>query len=187
MTDEALIAGCLQGSERHFNALYDAYASVLYAICLRYAEDSDEANDILQEGFIKVFQQLKTFDKEKGSLEGWLKRIFVNQSIDNYRRKKKMIKTVPADDLEEDIREDSEGLEGEVSITESQIMELIKEMPQGFRTVFNLYAVEKMKHKEIAEELGISESTSKTQYIRAKKIMQDKIKRFYTLNKSVVQ
>jgi RNA polymerase sigma factor (sigma-70 family) len=183
MTDDALIAGCLEGSERHFNELYDTYASVLYAICLRYSKDEDEAHDILQEGFIKVFKTLKSFDSSKGSLEGWLKRIFVNQSIDNYRRKAKMIKTIPADNLGEDVPDD---IEMEWDISQEEIMTLIQSLPPGFRAVFNLFAVEKMKHKDIGELLGISESTSKTQYIRAKKIMQDKIKLFVE-SKSIAQ
>jgi RNA polymerase sigma factor (sigma-70 family) len=186
MTDDALIAGCLIGSNRHFNELYEKYSSMLYAICLRYAHDADEANDILQEGFIKVFQQLKSFDKNKGAFEGWLKRIFINQSIDNYRRKQKSIHTVSAETLSEEITED-DGLDEGVAISEKQILELIQEMPTGFRTVFNLFAVEKLKHKEIAEMLGISESTSKTQYIRAKKIMQKKIKEYCSMNNAIAQ
>jgi RNA polymerase sigma factor (sigma-70 family) len=184
MTDDALIAGCLEGSERHFNELYDTYSPVLYAICLRYSKDSDEAQDILQDGFVKIFRELKSFDSAKGSLEVWLKRIFVNQSIDYYRRKMKMIKTVSADILGEDVPDDDEEID--MDISQEQIMELIQELPPGFRTVFNLFAVEKMKHKEIAEILEISESTSRTQYIRAKKIMQEKIKHFLAVNKSVV-
>jgi RNA polymerase sigma factor (sigma-70 family) len=183
MTDDALVAGCLEGSNRHFNELYDTYSHVLYGICLRYSRNSDDAYDIFQEGFIKVFQHLKTFDIEKGPLRAWLKKVFVNQSIDYYRRKSKMIHTVSADVLSEDLEDDD--ADTEPGITEEQIMELIQELPDGFRTVFNLFAIEKLKHKEIADLLGITESTSKTQYIRAKKIMQDKIKRFYTINKSI--
>jgi RNA polymerase sigma factor (sigma-70 family) len=187
MTEDALIAGCLTGSNRHFDELYNKYASLLYAICLRYARDADEANDVLQEGFIKVFQQLKSFDPEKGSFEGWLKRVFINLSIDNYRRKQKMLHTISTDMLGDEMPdEDDDDLQG-ISISEGQILELIQELPPGFRTVFNLFAVEKMKHKEIADALGISESTSKTQYIRAKKIMQKKITQFYTIHQVAVK
>jgi RNA polymerase sigma factor (sigma-70 family) len=184
MTDDAMVAGCLEGSEKHFNELYDTYVSVLYVICLRYSKDEDEAHDILQEGFIKVFRTLKSYDGSKGSLEAWLKRIFVNQSIDNYRRKLKMIKTVRAEDLGDELAEDNSGNDWDIS--QEQIMELIQSLPTGFRTVFNLFAIEKMKHKEIGDLLGISESTSKTQYIRAKKIMQDKIQQFLD-SKSIAQ
>ena len=156
--------------------MYDRYSSSLYAICRSYARDPDEAHDILQEGFIKVFQQLKTFDSGKGTFEGWLNRIFINQSIDYYRKRIKLFKSIPVETLSDELPYEQD--DPEIYVSEEQIVELILELPLGFRTIFNLFVIEKMKHKEIAELLGIAESTSRTQYIRAKKMMQEKIIQF---------
>jgi len=185
MKDDELISGCIRGSRKHFNELYEQYSGLLYAICLRYSRDTDEAKDILQDGFVKVFQMLEKFDSHKGSLAGWLKRIFINMSIDYSRKKSKILYSVSPETLGEDMAEDMDG-DSEIYLPEEQIIQLLQELAPGYRIIFNLYVVEKMKHKEIAELLKISESTSKTQYSRARQIMQEKIKQFISVNRSVI-
>lgn len=174
MHDDELIAGCLDGSQRHFNELYEKYSYRLYGICLRYSKDEDEAKDVLQDGFIKVFIQLKTFDINKGSFEGWLKRIFVNQAIDCYRKKKAVINSVPAEDISDEVPDDDRE-EYDLDFSKEELLEMIQQLPDGYRTVFNLFVIENMGHKEIATLLGISENTSKTQFFKARKLLREKI------------
>ena len=173
MHEDELISGCISGSKRHFDYLYETYSYGLYGICLRYSNDEDEAKDLMQEGFIKLFLQLKTFKSEKGSFEGWMKRIFVNNAIDYYR-KKKITSSIPADQVGEELADEREAMPV-YDLSQEQLLELIRNLPQGYRTVFNLYVIENFSHKEIAAALGISESTSKTQFFKARKMLQEKI------------
>lgn len=182
MHDDELIAGCLDGSQRHFNELYEKYAYSLYGICLRYSGDEDEAKDVLQDGFIKVFTQLKTFDIHKGSFEGWLKRIFVNQAIDCYRKKKAAINSVPAEDISDEVPDDNDRVDLEFDFSKEELLEMIQQLPGGYRTVFNLFVMENMGHKEIAALLGISENTSKTQFFKARKLLREKINQHVLLH-----
>lgn len=182
MHDDELIKGCLKGSKRHFNELYEKYSYSLYGICLRYSNDEDDAKDILQEGFIKVFTHLKTFDDKKGAFEHWLKRIFVNQAIDMYRKKSIMADSLQAGDLSDEIPEEEHG-EG-INLTQEELLEMVRELPAGYRTVFNLFVIENMGHKEIATMLGISESTSKSQFFKGRKLLQEKIKHRLLISQS---
>lgn len=153
-------------------ALYNRFSPRMYAVCLRYAGNEDEAEDILQEGFIKIFKKLDSFRSE-GSFEGWIRRIFVNTAIEHFRRKKYM----------QSVSEKEENtIEGnDVSVLDKMaakdIMALIKQLSPGYRTVFNMYVVEGYTHKEIADMLGISEGTSKSQLSRAKVILQDLVRK----------
>jgi RNA polymerase sigma factor (sigma-70 family) len=183
MDIDDLIAGCLEGSKRHFDELYEKYSYRLYLICLRYSGDEDEAKDILQDGFIKVFMQLKTFDIKKGSFEGWLKRIFINLSIDYYRKKSISLNSVSTDNIPDYFADDDE--EPEYNFTQEQLLGMIQELPIGYRTVFNLYVIDDLGHKEIASLLGISESTSKTQFLKAKKLLQKRIKGYLLTEQSI--
>lgn len=180
MHDEDLIKGCLSGSKRHYNELYEKYSYGLYGICLRYSNDEEEAKDILQEGFIKVFTHLKTFDSRKGHFESWLKRIFVNHAIDIYREKL-MIHTVPAEDISDEISEEEQL--HEIKPSQEELLQMVRELPEGYRTVFNLFAIEKITHKEIAALLGITESTSKTQFFKARRQLQEKVKQYLLIHK----
>lgn len=167
-----LIRGCLDGDRRMQEALYNRFSPRMYAVCLRYAGNEDEAEDILQEGFIKIFKKLDSFRSE-GSFEGWIRRIFVNTAIEHFRRKKYM----------QSVSEKEENtIEGnDVSVLDKMaakdIMALIKQLSPGYRTVFNMYVVEGYTHKEIADMLGISEGTSKSQLSRAKVILQDLVRK----------
>jgi RNA polymerase sigma factor (sigma-70 family) len=168
-----IIAGCKDGSARHFDKLYETYSYKLYGICKRYSRDAEEAKDILQEGFIKVFMQLKTFDERKGSFDGWLKKIFVHQAVDYYRKKLQAVNFVSSDDVAEEPHDDAEL---SCDLSQEELLELVRELPAGYRMVFNLFVMEEMSHKEIAEQLGITVSTSKSQFYKARKLLQEKIK-----------
>ncbi|MEP7168442.1 MAG: sigma-70 family RNA polymerase sigma factor [Bacteroidota bacterium] len=182
MQDDELIAGCLNGSNHHFNELYEKYAYSLYGICLRYSKDKDEAKDVLQDGFIKVFTQWKTFDINKGSFEGWLKRIFVNQAIDCYRKKKILLNSLPAEDLSDELPNDYDNEEYEFDFSQEELRGMIQQLPDGYRTVFNMFVIENMGHKEIASMLGISENTSKTQFFKSRKLLREKINQHLLLH-----
>ena len=172
MFDLQLIESCRKGDRASQKAIYDRLASRMFPICIRYAGDRESAQDILQDGFITLFTKLEDF-KGDGSFEGWARRIFVTTAL-MYLRKKDVLKM--SDDLEL-----ARGLKAD-TVTQTQnlgykeLMELIMTLPPGFRTVFNLYALEGYSHKEIGEMLGISETTSRTQLSRARIWLQNKIK-----------
>jgi RNA polymerase sigma-70 factor (ECF subfamily) len=153
--------------------LYRRFSPKMYAVCLRYAGNAEEAEDILQEGFIKVFKKLNSFRSE-GSFEGWVRRIFVNTAIEHFRRKRYLM---PVTEKEENTIE-GKYLSVLDDLAARDIMMLVQDLSPGYRTVFNLYVVEGYTHKEIADMMGISEGTSKSQLSRAKVILQDMVKQF---------
>jgi RNA polymerase sigma factor (sigma-70 family) len=171
MTDEQLISGCMNHHAGAQKLLFDKFSKRMMGVCLRYIPDYDEAQDILQESFIKVFQKIESFEG-KGSLDGWIRRIIVNTALDYFRKNKdqRFQLELPEDDL---------AMSSEITVMETiqarELLSMIQALPTGFRTVFNLYAVEGYSHKEIAELLGISESTSKSQYARARVHLQKSI------------
>lgn len=167
-----LIAGCLANDRRSQEQLYQWLSPRLFAVCLRYASDREAAEDILQEGFIKLFQKLSSYRAE-GSFEGWARRIVVNTAIEHFRR----IKPVLSLEEESPLQEPSLQETGVTKLEAKELNALIQELPVGYRTVFNLYAVEGYNHAEIAHQLGISEGTSKSQYARAKKWLQERLKK----------
>ena len=171
ISDSDLIRGCMESDRRMQEELYRRFSPRMYAVCLRYAGNAEEAEDILQEGFIKVFKKLDSFRNE-GSFEGWIRRIFVNTAIEHFRRKKYLL---PVTEKEENT------IEGKYTsvlddLGAKDIMALVQELSPGYRTVFNMYVVEGYTHKEIADQLGISEGTSKSQLSRAKVILQDMVR-----------
>ena len=168
-----LIVGCMEGNRRMQEEMYRRLSPKMYAVCLRYAGNAEEAEDILQEGFIKVFKKLDSFRSE-GSFEGWVRRIFVNTAIEHFRRKRYLM---PVTEKEENT------LEGKYisvldELAEKDILALVQELSPGYRTVFNMYVVEGYTHKEVADMLGISEGTSKSQLSRAKVILQDMVRTY---------
>lgn len=168
--DHDLIEGCLLGNPVMQKKLYDKYAPKMYGICLRYAANTEDAKDILQDGFVKVFINLSKF-KAAGSFEGWMRRIFVNTAIEHYRRKNQLY-TISENQEENIPNQDISALD---ELAAEDIIRLISELPNGYRTVFNLFAVEGYSHKEIATMMNITEGTSKSQYARAKAWLQEKI------------
>lgn len=171
MTDEQLINGCMNNHANAQKLLFEKYSKKMMGVCLRYVADYDEAQDILQEGFIKVFQKIDSFEG-KGSLDGWIRKIMVNTALDFFRKNKEKKYFM-------EITEDDHSISTDITIMETlgarEILLMIQALPPGFRTVFNLYAIEGYSHKEIGIMLGISESTSKSQYARARANLQKNI------------
>lgn len=172
-SDSDLIKGCLEGDRRMQEELYKRFSPKMYAVCLRYAGNAEEAQDILQEGFVKIFRKMDSFRGE-GSFEGWIRRVFVNTAIEHFRRRTYQ---QPITEQHENAIE-GKGLSALDNLAEKDIMELIQQLSPGYRTVFNMYVVEGYTHKEIGDMLGISEGTSKSQLSRAKVILQDMVKKY---------
>ena len=170
--DLQLIESCIKGDRASQKALYDRLAARMFPVCMRYVGDREQAEDVLQDGFVTLFTRLDTY-KGEGSFEGWARKIFVNTALMSLRKKDAL-------KMSEDL-EAARGLKTETSsqvqnIGYKELMELIMTLPPGFRTVFNMYSIEGYSHKEIAEILGISETTSRTQLSRARIWLQKKIK-----------
>ena len=164
---------CLSNNGKAQSELYQYFAPKMYAVCLRFAENAESAQDILQNGFIKVFSKGQNFEG-KGSLEGWIRKVMLNSAIEYYRKNKVVFQTT--DSISEDHHElpadfDMHGL------GYKDLLNMIKELPIGYRTVFNLYAIEGYNHKEIAEMLDMSEGTSKSQLSRARQWLKEKLKK----------
>lgn len=169
LNEDELIEGCKNGSRAFQKALYDRYCRKMLAVCLRYSKTTAEAEDIVQEGFVKVFQGLKDF-RQEARLDTWITRIMVNTALNAQRRK---LYLYPMVDVTEMVLPDQE-----VSISGihyNQLLEMIQALPQGCQIVFNMFAIEGYSHREIAEMLGVSEGTSKSQFARAKSLLQARI------------
>ncbi len=151
---------------------YHYFSAKMYGVCLRFAKDVDDANDMMQEGFIRVFNHIGDFRGE-GSIEGWVRRTMVNTAINYYKRKFRKGKTVSIDVVAERTDESVHIVE-QMSVNE--LLELIRQLPTGYRTVFNLNVIEGYTHKEIGQMLNISENTSKSQLSRARSVLQKKIR-----------
>lgn len=180
ISESDLLEGCRSGDRRMQHELYKRYAAKMYGVCLRYASNAEEAEDILQEGFIKIFSKINSY-RGDGSFEGWIRRIFVNTAIEHYRKK---IYLQPITETEENTVE-GKYLSVLDNLAEKDIIQLVQQLSPGYRTVFNMYVVEGYTHKQIAEALGISEGTSKSQLSRAKLILQDLVKAFIERRKQV--
>lgn len=176
-SDDRIVRGCKKGKRRAFALLYEKYADVLMLVCLRYSRNKAEAQDVLQEGFIKVFQKIGTFE-QRGSFEGWLKRIMVNTAINYYKANKKfhLQEAVEAStNLQADFTDEDEMFEVDFPVKPELLMQLVNSLPDGYRMVFNMYVFEGLTHKEIAEYLDIAVSTSKSQLSKARKYLRNKI------------
>ncbi|MFM7638562.1 MAG: RNA polymerase sigma factor [Bacteroidota bacterium] len=168
---QELLRACLAGDRKAQQSLYQQFAPVIYAICVRYMGVTDEAKDMLQETMVKFFQKSNEF-RFQGSLEGWVKRIAVNTCLDQIKRNKAKY----ASSLDEAYE-----LAGDVNATQpletKDLLRLVSSLPDGYRAVFNMYAIEGFSHAEIGEVLGISENTSKSQLFKARKWLQAKVER----------
>lgn len=171
-TEKDIIQACLRGERKAQRHLYETYSGKFFAICLRYVKDRDLAEDVMIEGFMKIFEKLPQFEA-KGSFEGWMKRIIVTQSLLKLRNNRNLAMEVNMDSMLEisDVGYELQHLEV------NDLMGLVEDLPVGYRTVFNLYAIEGYSHAEIAELLGITESTSKSQLNRARNVLKNKITR----------
>lgn len=171
-SDEQLIEGCLNNESYYQELLYKRFAPKMFGVCMRFAKNQMEAEDIMQEGFIKVYSYLKTFRKE-GSLEGWIRRTIINTAINLYKKNYKYLQDTALDQAGKAAAEE-EGVLDKLSLKE--LLNLIQELPDGYRIVFNLNVMEGYTHREIGEMLEISENTSKSQLSRARNALQKKIK-----------
>ncbi len=167
-----IVEGCRRRNKKAQQVLFDRYAPILLGICMRYVKDKSEAEDILQEGFLKIFLNINDF-AEKGTFENWMKKIIVNTAITFYHRNFKHNQNLDIEDVNPNEVITTDSPEGDYDTNE--LLQLINSMPQGYKVIFNLYAIEGYKHKEIAEMLNIDENTSKSQYARARKWMQNKL------------
>ena len=169
LTENELIEGCRKGDRASQKALYERYCRKMMVVCLRYSKSTLEAEDILQESFVKIFQSIKDF-RQEAKLETWITRIMVNTALNSQRKK---LYLYPMVDVEEiNLPTDEVSLSG---INFNQLLEMVQSLPQGCQIVFNMFAIEGFSHKEIAEMLGISEGTSKSQYARARSLLQSKL------------
>jgi RNA polymerase sigma factor (sigma-70 family) len=169
-SDKEIVEGCRRNDLKMQQALYDRYSGRMFVVCLRYASGQLEAEDILQEAFIKIYRKIDTY-REEASLAHWIKRVVVNTALNHQRSRLYMYPMVDVDNLHD--------LSGQESILSDysfqELLELIRNLPSGCRVIFNLFAIEGYGHKEIAELLGISEGTSKSQYARARKLLQEQL------------
>ena len=180
MTEEAILQGCLKNNAAAHKALYERFSAKMLVVCYRYAHSREDAEDMLQEGFIKVFSQIHTFEG-RGALEGWVRRIIVHTCINILKKNKRFNESVDlihANSIQ--VREESIPS----IIQAKEVVQCIRLLPIGYRTVLNLYAIEGFSHKEISIMLDIEESTSRSQYTRAKAMLEDALIRKKILYKA---
>lgn len=180
MNSEAqIIRGCLEGKRKAYNALFRQFAPAMMGVCMRYCKNRIDAEDVMQDGFIKVFSQIHKF-RHEGSFEGWIKRIMIHTAIDNYQANLKHQFHEDVDELDHGSlitspADPDDSLPDHLNISREQLMRMVQELPDGYRMVFNLFALENFSHKEIASMLGITENTSKTQLLKARRTLRRKI------------
>lgn len=178
-----IIKGCLDGNRRDQELLYRRHAARLFAVSLQYTGSDEEAQDILQEGFIKIFEHLKNY-KHEGSFEGWMRKIVVNTALEKFRSRHILYRIDDIDTIAEPESEpDSEDYAGLEAV---DLLFIIRELPPKYRMVFNLYAIEGYSHKEIGNMLSISEGTSKSNLSRARSILQRRVGSYTGIKKKVV-
>lgn len=166
---KALIQDCIDGDRHSQNKLYEQYAPKMFAVCMRYSKSREEAEDILQDGFVQVFRSLHSF-KFAGSFEGWIRKIMVYTAIANYKAKLKMHAVINIEEMENVAMINNEDIIGQLG--KKELLKMVQSLPPAYRMVFNLYVFEGLKHREIAGQLGISEGTSKSNFFDAKAILQ---------------
>ncbi len=177
-----IINGCLKGSRRDQELLYRRHAAKLYAVCLQYSGNDEESRDILQEGFIKIFENLVHY-KHEGSFEGWMRKIMVNTALEKYRSKHNLYRVDDIDMIaEQDAEPDNEDYAGLEAV---DLLDIIRELPPKYRMVFNLFAIEGYSHKEISKIVNISEGTSKSNLSRARIILQRRVGSYTGLKKKI--
>lgn len=174
---ESILKGCLDEKRDAQKLLYREFHAYAMSICLRYAENRDDAVEIMNDGFLKVFKYLKSFDWEK-PFKTWLRKIMINSALDHFKKHQQKLEQLEMEaGLRELVKESQLDL-----LSYEDLLDLIRKLPIAYRTVFNLYAIEGYKHEEIAEMLGISEGTSKSNYHKAKKKLQELLKIYFEVN-----
>ncbi|HBZ66661.1 MAG TPA: hypothetical protein DEO70_07470 [Bacteroidales bacterium] len=177
--DLQLIDGCKSGKRQFQNLLYQRYFRRMFAVCLRYSNNQVEAEDILQEAFVKVFRSISSYTGN-GSFEGWIKRIMINTSLTQYQKNKKMGISVDLEIVEpylSDVDEKADQTGVATSLSADQLNGLIQKLPEGYKHVFSMYALDGFTHQEIADSLGININTSKSQLSKARRYLQKEIEK----------
>lgn len=181
-SDEQIIAGCRTGDRKYQELLYQRFASKMFSVCMRYAAETNSAQDLLQEGFVKIFKNIDKFRGE-GSFEGWVRRIFVNTCLEFVRKKANMYVVQDTESVKIEYQ-DENALQ---KLMKEDLMEMIQSLSTGYRTIFNLYVIEGYSHKEIAELLNVTEGTSKSQLARARYLLQKKVETLMGIKAPIVQ
>jgi RNA polymerase sigma-70 factor (ECF subfamily) len=174
-TEEQIVRGCMAGKREFQKKLYDTYARKMFFVCYRYSKSREEAEDVLQEGFVKVFRNIHTF-KFQGSFEGWVCRIMVNTAIEHIRKRKQ---ANVFDEEGEVLNHPESESDAAGKMNEKELLKMLQLLPEGYRTVFNLYAIEGYSHKEIGELLDITEGTSKSQLSKAKNYLKGLLVKYF--------
>lgn len=175
LDENELVRACKREDGRAQKAVYERYSPLMLSLCARYVRSLDEAKDVLQDGFVKVFTRIGDYEG-KGSFEGWMRRIFVNTALESLRKKNVLSFAEDATELE---IQDTFEVNAISKISADEIHRLICSLPVGYRTVFNLYAIEGYSHDEVAEMMNISSVTSRSQFSRARTILRDKMNALY--------
>ncbi len=179
---QQLIKGCLEGDRKAQQAVYKLLYGKMKVVCMRYTRDTDQALDVLQEGFIKVFQNMERYSGA-GSFEGWVRRIMVNLSIDRFRKQKNdfllLNGSTSIEDFEDVVEDESDVESVDYDFTPEQILEAMQQLSPAYKTVFNLYVFENYTHQDIAEALSISIGTSKSNFAKAKRNMKKILLKYY--------
>ncbi|GAB3980423.1 sigma-70 family RNA polymerase sigma factor [Spirosoma terrae] len=171
-TESQLIAALKRGESRAHKVVYERFAGKMLAVCTRYCSNRDDAEEVMLDGFMRVFEKIEQF-REDGSFEGWIRRVMVTESLMFLRKSKQWRQETSIEDVT--VEPDYEW--ADTALNESDLLRIVNQLPDGYRTIFNLYAIEGYSHAEIADMLGISEGTSKSQLSRARAILQMSLKK----------
>ena len=171
LKERELVQRCLKNDRKAQKELYERYGPLMKMVCIRYLYQKALAEEVMNRGFYKVFRNLKDY-RHTGSFEGWIRRIFVNTSIENYRKEQRRGNSVEVEDVEGELKIDSTSFQ---KFGYDELMKIVQQLPLGYKTVFNMYVIEGYSHKEIAEQLGVTESTSKTQLHKARLLLQKSV------------
>ena len=182
--DKDILEGCVKGERLAQKKLYEKFYSKMMSVCMRYANSRDEAATILNEGFYKVFTKIEGFVELSGNLEAWIYRIMINTAIDHYRKE---AKTRKLKEFDNNITQSSDNFDIVAELSADDIIELVQQLPIAYRTVFNLHVIEGMTHKEIGEQLGISEGTSKSNLFKARGKLQAMVEKKFSINYRLIE
>ncbi len=174
MSLEEIIQGCVEGKRVAQNKLYEHYHARMVGVCLRYAGSKDEAREIMNMGFLKVFQTIERFQNGGGNIDAWIYRIMINTSIDYYRKE---LKHRYQDDVDNHYHLKDESADAVSEMSAAELMKLVQQLSPAYRTVFNLFVIDGFSHKEIAEQLNISEGTSKSNLAKARGNLQEMVRK----------
>mgnify|MGYP003324580207 CR=1 FL=1 len=173
LNEQEIIALCKQGNRLAQKKIYDSLSPKMFSICMRYMGNRGDAEDVLQDGFLALFSKLDSYSGD-GSFEGWARKVFVNTALMTLRKNDVLKQSEEIDNVAGITAGNTSAIQ---NMSYKELLKIISELPSGYRTVFNMYAIEGFSHKEISEALGISEATSRSQYLRARAILQSKIKK----------